>query len=111
MMKIVDTTLKEKSCKRGLGSFPICGAVRISYTDFSEKNFLFFAENVEEILCRQGRRLCPIMERSGMVCFDEPDTACQNRYWVNTIYSDMSSSFYQICTPKIKHYTEKKKSE
>ncbi len=83
-MRTVDTTLKEKSCKRGLGSFPICGAVRISFTDFSEKNFLFSAENVEGILCRQGRRLCPIMQRSGMICFARSIWDVQNRYWVNT---------------------------
>lgn len=29
----------------------------------------------------------------GMVCFDKPDTACQNGYWVNTIRSVLHTDF------------------
>ena len=38
----------------------------------------------------KGAAFAQYMKRSEMVCFDKPIGACQNRYWVNTIHSDMT---------------------
>lgn len=92
-MSVYSHTLLQK---RGMGKSHFAEQTEIISRLFCGKGNRFFVQNRDENFSRRGRRLCPITQRSGVVCFDEPFAVCQNRYWVNTIYTDMHAAFHRL---------------
>lgn len=81
------------ACKKGFGDYPrLRSSENAKHHFFGEKIFRL-PETVRSVFSRQGRSLCPIVQRSETVCFASAIRRVQNRYWVNSIYSVYASPF------------------
>ena len=74
--------------KKGFGDFHNWRSNKIISHCYFGESALRQCNNCGKKFQPSRSQTLPKMQRSEMVCFDEPFTACQNRYWVNTTLLD-----------------------
>ena len=90
---------RTRCARKGVWGIPILRSKqKFSVCSFCKKGNRFYEQNRDENFSRRGRRLRPIMQRSGVVCFASPEWGVQNRYWVNTTHF-----VYCISYPRFSH--------